>query len=50
MRGNRFGKPSNQTKPDQKDRMRILARGVLRLVRNAAEERRMEMDEDEDED
>ena len=30
--------------------MRILARGVLRLVRNAAEERRMEMDEDEDED
>ena len=36
-------------KPDQKDRMRILARGVLRLVRNAAEERRMEMDEDEDE-
>jgi hypothetical protein len=36
--------------PDQKERMRILARGVLRLVRNAAEERRMEMDEDEDED
>ena len=35
-------------KPDQKERMRILARGVLRLVRNAAEERRMEMDEDED--
>ena len=37
-------------KPDQKERMRILARGVLRLVRNAAEARRMEMDEDEDED
>ena len=37
-------------KPDQKERMRILARGVLRLVRNAAEHRRMEMDEDEDED
>lgn len=34
--------------PDQKQRMRVLAVNVLRVVKNAAEARRMEMDEDED--
>ena len=34
-------------KPDQKERMRILARGVLRLVWNAVEERRMGMEEED---
>jgi hypothetical protein len=32
---------------DQKERMRILARGVLRLVWNAVEERRMGMEEED---
>jgi len=34
-------------KPDQKERMRILARGVLRLVWSAVEERRMGMEEED---
>ena len=34
-------------KPDQKERMRILVRGVLRLVWNAVEERRMGMEEED---